>query len=156
MPDENPQQQNSPEAKKVKEELFATTCAWISESLFIILPLLVLTLILHYKDKDADILRSSEWSFAASIFFGLGLTRLVNAYTIRGAKSDPAGCLFTVILVLGLVPSLVVLALVLLSEPPKRWLVVAQLLLCLLGFLNLWVCIWASVTIRLDMREGAK
>ncbi|HZS45220.1 MAG TPA: hypothetical protein VFC63_08980 [Blastocatellia bacterium] len=90
----------------------------IAEMLFVILPLLVTGIVLEYKGQFHTLLDSSEWSFATAILFGQALTKFVSGLVSGKIRLEwqRVILLFTVLIVLGLVPSLMVLTLVLVSE----------------------------------------
>ncbi|MGD0626392.1 MAG: hypothetical protein ABSB32_16945 [Thermodesulfobacteriota bacterium] len=136
---------------KEKEETINALCRGGAEVLFIGLPLLVLFIVLHYKQRDSGLLASPEWSFAAAILFGLGLVKLVDSITSRGGvHGERVGLFCALVLVFGLVPSLVVLALVLLSEQPEVWLVATQIILCILGAVVFFICTGLAAMARVS------
>jgi len=105
----------------------------LPELTFAILPLLVLTLVFVYLGEDVPkILASPEWSFGSAVLFGQAIVRFVSGMIQSGkAKSEMVALVVSMLLVLGLVPSLAVLALVLhAAEGPSqavpKWLVDAQ------------------------------
>ncbi len=106
----------------------------LPELIFAILPLLVLTLVFIYLGKDVpSVLGSPEWSFGAAVLFGQAIVRFVSGMIRSGRADTEMVALFvSVLLVLGLVPSLAVLALVLHAhEGPSHlvptWLVITQI-----------------------------
>src|SRR5437868_3723695 len=122
-------QMNDPAKKKVVKtaELdpsiprgFASALA---ESLFIILPLIVLTIVLLQKGKSVrDLFASPEWSFAGAILMGQTMVKLiygVYATKRRGVNAEWVAVTVAGIIVLGLVPSLIVLSLMLTLEAPS-------------------------------------
>ena len=74
----------------------------------------------------------SEWAFASAVLFGQVIvkftTNLVSSR--RHVVAERLGLVLALVVVLGLLPAMLVLALILLSEPPPTWLVVAQIVLC--------------------------
>ncbi len=107
-----------------------------AEFLFVLLPLIVLTFVhLSWGEKTVhSVLESAEWSFGASVLFGQAIVKLVSGATRQG--SDNWGTIVLIVslvLVLGLVPSLVILAMILLHEPPSITLVVEQLVFFVAG-----------------------
>jgi len=112
-----------------------------SEVLFVILPLIVLTIIFLFKSRASEIMASPEWSFGASVLFGQGIVKLVGGLSARGGMHGARVGLFcAIILVLGLVPSLVVLSLILISEHPSEGLIRAQELLGVFSLVSFFFC----------------
>lgn len=107
--------------------------AWfilLSEYLFIFLPFLVIAIIKIYKSDFSTFFQAADWSFAASILFGQVIVKLVSGSVIHPkAKWQRVVVLLSFILVLGLVPSLVVLALILIDGGVSNFLVNMQLTL---------------------------
>ena len=108
-----------------------------SEALFVILPIIVLTIVLLTRGRTAgELFASPEWAFAAAVFMGQALVKIVYAIT---ATREPhvvperLGLMASAIIVLGLVPSLIVLSLLLADSAPGRALVVMQLFLFVAG-----------------------
>jgi hypothetical protein len=150
-----PQQTKPPDPSKLtpteKQAVHNAFCGAVAEVLFIVLPLLVLGIVLRYKHLQHEILSSAEWSFAAAVLFGQGLVKLVGPVAERGGiHAERVGMYFALILVLGLVPSLVILSLVLLSPHPGFWLTFAQITLCVLGFLTFFGCAAVGTLARID------
>lgn len=112
----------------------------IAEMLFIILPLIVTGIVLRVRGHLTSLLDSSEWSFAAAILFGQALTKFVSGLVSGkiGLQWQRVVLVFTLVIVIGLVPSLTILTLVLVNEPNSggtipqclRW---TQLLFFVLG-----------------------
>ena len=112
-----------------------------SEFLFVVLPLIVLTIIFLHNDRGSEIMASPEWSFGAAVLFGNGLVKLVGGLSARGGMhGERVGLFCAIILVLGLVPSLVVLSLILLSEHPSNGLIRAQELLGIFAAVSFFFC----------------
>lgn len=107
--------------------------AWLillSEYLFIFLPFLVIGIIKIYKSDFSTFFQAADWSFAASILFGQVIVKLVSGSVIhKKSKWQRVVVLLSFILVLGLVPSLIVLALILIDGGTSSFLVNMQLVL---------------------------
>jgi hypothetical protein len=127
------------EAKPAKSEgpskEFESLVAVVSELLFVLLPIVVTTMILAYRRNGVGILGSAEWSFSASVLFGQAIVKLVVRMTqIRLRSSDLVGLIVASGIVLGLCPALVILAMVLISDPnPPKWLIVTQMIFFVLS-----------------------
>jgi hypothetical protein len=111
-----------------------------AEVSFAALPLLiVLMVLLNYRHGD-HIIWSPEWSFGAAILFGQALVKFMTGMAHGGhAAHGPVALAITLIIVLGLAPSLLVLTRVLmdLEADPRRvpagWLSMLQVVLFLSG-----------------------
>jgi hypothetical protein len=101
----------------------------LAELLFVALPLIVLSVVGVLRNKMVwEIVSNPEWSFAAAILFGQAAVRFVSGAARHGAENWQRVVLaISLILVVGLVPSLVVMTLVLLSEAPAVALVWSQM-----------------------------
>jgi hypothetical protein len=107
----------------------------LAEFLFVLLPLLVLAIVDLSNGKSYDeVLASPEWSFGAAILFGQTIFKLV-AGTLRAKAGgwEPIALTVALLIVLGLVPSLIVLAEVLTKSPAGRGLVIFQISMFLFG-----------------------
>jgi hypothetical protein len=115
-----------------------TIAGLFAEVSFAALPLLiVLMVLLNYRHGD-HIVWSPEWSFGAAILFGQALVKFMTGMAHGGhAAHGPVALAITLIIVLGLAPSLLVLTLILmdLEADPRRqpadWLSVLQVVLFL-------------------------
>lgn len=108
----------------------------IAESLFVLLPLLVLTIVLLYKGRSLrELLASPEWSFGTVIFIGQALVKLVSGLSQANRLVwEKVAFVVSILIVLGLAPSLIILALVLTTDSPSITLIATQLVLFVLGF----------------------
>lgn len=113
--------------------------AWLillSEYLLIFLPFLVIGIIKIYKSDFSTFFQAADWSFATSILFGQVIVKLVSGSVIhKKAQWQRVVVLLSLILVLGLVPSLIVLALILIDGGVSEFLVGMQLSLFVLASL---------------------
>ncbi len=97
---------------------------------FVALPMVVLLFVLKYKGHGHLIMESPEWAFAAAVLWGQGLIKLIRAIAEKGgAHGVRIGFLCSLNLVIGLVPSLIILAFMLIAEPsPPHWVVCVQMI----------------------------
>ena len=99
----------------------------LSEYLFIFLPFIVIGIIKIYTADLDSFLRAADWSFASSILFGQVLVKLVSGAVIHDkAQWQRVVLVVTLVLVLGLVPCLIILALILIDNGTSTFLVHMQ------------------------------
>ena len=107
--------------------------AWtilLTEYLFIILPFIVIAVVKIYSSDFYGFLKAPDWSFASSILFGQLLVKMVSGSLIRQkVRWQRVSLLIAIILVLGLIPSLTILTLILISNGESIFLVNTQLAL---------------------------
>src|SRR2546422_66704 len=91
--------------------------AIVAEFLFILVPLLVLTLVFQYQGKAwVSLFASPEWAFASALLFGQTVMKFVTGIASAAPASKERVALFvSLLLVLGLIPAMLVLALILVS-----------------------------------------
>jgi len=110
-----------------------------AELVFLLVPFVVIGLAYLYKGDLRNIIYAPYWSIASSVLIGQALIRFIIRL-LQSNAHDPAiswervTLVFSVLIVLGLVPSLLVLLLVLISPQPSLNLGVAQLILFVFGF----------------------
>ncbi|MGR6837952.1 hypothetical protein ACU5DF_02185 [Aliivibrio wodanis] len=113
----------------------------LSEYLFIFLPFVVIGIIKIYTSDLDSFFKAADWSFAASILFGQVLVKLVSGSVIhQKAKWQRVVLLFSLVLVLGLVPCLITLALILIDNGASLFLVYLQTtLFCIATIVFFWL-----------------
>lgn len=118
------------------------TALLMAEFLFILLPFIVLAIVTSYKTSIYDLLFVPEWSLSAAILFGVTIVKFVAGSTVYTGKLHWQRVILAVaiILVLGLAPSLIILALVLISNELSTSLTVAQLV-----FFSLAVLVYFTI-----------
>lgn len=115
-----------------------------AELTFLLVPFVVIGLGYLYKADLRTIFYAPYWSVASSILIGQALIRFVSRL-LQSRAHDPAiswervTLIFSVLIVLGLVPSLVVLLLVLITAQPSAYLGIAQIILFIFG-----VCLFVA------------
>lgn len=100
--------------------------------LFVILPLIVLAIVRFYQGSTLwELLRAPDWSFGTAVLFGESVINLLNAAVKSkgNVMCERLGALVAGVVVLGLVPSLVVLSLLLVELTPQTWLIILQITL---------------------------
>ena len=105
-----------------------------SEYLFIFLPLIIIAIVRSYNENLYALLEAPDLSFAASILWGQTLVRLVSgSVSTEQAQWQQLSFLISIIIVLGIAPSLTILILVLVSSSATTFLVSIQLIWFFLG-----------------------
>jgi len=120
-------------------ETINTFVGILSELLFVLLPLLVLAFVsVHKGDTLWQFISAREISFAAAILFGQTVVKFVSGISVSGENIwERIALVVSLLIVLGLVPSMIILALIMTSNNPGSWLVWTQLFFFLLS-----VCIF--------------
>ncbi len=117
----------------------AALAAQVAEVLFSCLPLIVVLGVLFQGGHTPTYFASPEWSFGACILFAQTVVRFVTGLMRAGGRavSGPVACAIAVVVVLGLVPSLLVLTMTLQTLDSgtrvSPWLQLFQVLLFLLS-----------------------
>jgi len=105
-----------------------------AELAFLLGPFVVIGLAYFYKGDPRSVIYTPYWSIASSVLIGQALVRFIIRL-LQSDVHDPAiswervTLVFSLLIVLGLIPSLLVLLLVLISTQPSLYLCVAQLVL---------------------------
>ena len=99
-----------------------------------VLPLLVVLFVVMQAKHWLHFFASPEWSFGAAIFFGQALVKFASALVRgKGAATGPVALTVALLVVFGLVPSLLVLAMTLQAveaeHDPGFWLEAGQVVL---------------------------
>ena len=127
-------------------------CVILTELLFAALPILTVFLVLFFKDETAKFLNKPELAVACAVLIGQGIAKFAAASAssqrnkTKVIRLDVIPLIIAIATVLGLVPTLVVLALMLYVETPSESLKIAQATLSIWD-LALYICLLAlSVT----------
>lgn len=124
------------------------------EVLFVLLPLVVLTIVIFYKGHSwSAVFESAEWSFAAAVFIGQSIVKVVQGVTghrLRKVNTERIGLIVALLIVIGLVPALTVLGLILVKEPPPQLLIHLQLALFLGSIVTFVVLAFSSKRMLLE------
>ncbi|PLX25457.1 hypothetical protein C0580_02545 [Candidatus Parcubacteria bacterium] len=105
----------------------------IREIAFIILPLIVISIIFIIQYSLTALFHTPEWSFASALLFGQTIIRVSSATAGYKNKVDITNGFISIIIVLGLVPSLTFLTLMLVLDTPPIGLIYAQICLFILA-----------------------
>jgi len=133
MPGGDPQSAPKPHERVVGLHIVA------SELIFLLSPFVVIAFAYLYKGELRNLLYTPYWSIASSVLIGQALIRFIIRL-LQSDAHDPAlswervTVIFSVLIALGLIPSLLLLLLVLISPQPSLYLGVAQVVLFLFGF----------------------
>ena len=101
-----------------------------AEFLFILLPFIVSAIVFSYKGDYSKLLRIPEWSLAASVLIGQSLVKFISGMLANRdsykAHWERVALAVSFLIVLGLVPSLIILCLVLLDGLASTGLMISQ------------------------------
>lgn len=104
----------------------------LTEVSFVLLPLFVLLILAAYRNTLPNLWESSEWALAASVMYGQCIVKMIH--TISSANRQKGTVLnyhniaaaISLMILLGLAPSLTTLCLISISESKPTWLVYLQ------------------------------
>jgi hypothetical protein len=111
----------------------------VAELAFLLMPFIVIGFAYLYKGDLHNVLYTPYWSIASTVLIGQALIRFIIRL-LQSNAHDPelswerVTVIFSVLTVLGLVPSGLVLLLVLISAQPSFYLAMGQLILFVFGF----------------------
>jgi len=126
------------EVQGAEEPNTYSTAAMLGELLFTLMPFAVLFLIYLFQEKAAQaFVLAPEWAFASAILFGQTIVKFVQG-VIESTKRysvvpESVGLIVSGLIVLGLVPAMVILALILVTPAPPIWLGYVQVFLFLIA-----------------------
>lgn len=109
-------------------EEFQSKLAVCSEILFILLPLIIICFFLFLQNRTDEILFQSDWTFATIIFFGQSIVKFISGLlkSKREFKWQMISIIISSIIVLGLIPSTVILIQLLSTSTPNIKLIIIQ------------------------------
>ncbi len=115
-----------------------------AELMFILLPFLVSGIVFTYLGDVTKIFYLSEWSLAASILFGQSLIKFIIGIMkmdrrAKRVRSDIITFIISFVIIVGIVPSLLILSFVLTSENVSTALATSQIVLFIFGFLSFFI-----------------
>lgn len=107
----------------------------LTDYFFILLPVVVVVLVRSFHGLLREVARGADLSFASSVLFGQTIARLVAGVVRAGYRGSwrVSSFLITAVLVLGLVPSVVMLVSALSAPAPSLLLEVLQVAWFVLG-----------------------
>ena len=94
----------------------------LSEILFVILPIIVIALLYISTSKFSSLFRSHEWTFASIIMFGQSIVKFSSGISNFESRKrwELVSIILALIIVIGLVPSIIILV-VLLTQQTSHW-----------------------------------
>jgi|GEM_PF-1472940 len=129
--------------KKEDDDIISLIVGPFAESLFVLVPLIVISIVEIYKESSFyNIISSSEWSFAAAVLFGQALIKVVQALVVSHnlktgqVQGDKIVLIVSLLIVIGLIPSLIILAVMLISDNKIPVFIYFQMTMFLLGLLS--------------------
>jgi hypothetical protein len=110
----------------------------ISEIIFTILPLIVIAIVLSYQNKTSQIFYNTEWIMMAIILFGQSIVKFSSGISNSSRKFrwQLVALIITIIISFGLIPSIVILIINLLSEKLSFTLYLFQIILLIFSILT--------------------
>jgi hypothetical protein len=113
----------------------------IGELSFIILPFLVMTLIYLDKNNLDRIFEEPSWSLTAAVLYGQSIIKMIHTVvkaSMKGMaiKHYNVGALISLQILLGLVPSLVILSLIYNHDVVPIWLIILQMIVFVLSIIS--------------------
>jgi len=108
----NEQGQGEPEKEK---SIIIHFLGIFTEYLFVILPLIAIIVFSGFPNDLSDLFSTAELSFAASILFGQTIVKIASGFSIHSRVEawEPVALIIALLIVIGLVPSVIVLAIIL-------------------------------------------
>lgn len=134
----------------------------IGEIVFILLPFIVMTIIYVYENKLITILKEPEWSLASSVMFGQSIIKIIHCMTRNSFMEKKTiyeynlGAALAIFIVLGLVPSLIVLSLIFISNNTPEWLIVFQIILFITALIVFTTINRLQVQLEEEVEEKTK
>ena len=107
----------------------------LAETFFTLLPLIILTMVFAYSQKLHEVFTSPEWSVTAAIVFGQTIVKLIAGILEKNIPTQWQRVIFliSIFITLLLIPSVIILTLVYISETPSYGLVFMQILFFILS-----------------------
>lgn len=113
----------------------------ISEIIFTILPLVVIAIIRSYQKQPDQIFYNTEWIMMAIILFGQSIVKFSSGISNskRKFRWQLVALIITIIISFGLIPSIVILIINLLSTEMNFTLYLFQLVLLILSIITFFI-----------------
>lgn len=112
-----------------------------SEIIFTILPLIVIVIVRSYQNKPQDIFYNTEWIMMAIILFGQSIVKFSSGISNskRKFRWQLVSLIITAIITFGLIPSITILIINLLSNGKNLILHFFQLLLLVVSIITFYI-----------------
>lgn len=125
--------------KKEKEENFRATLGATSETLFVVLPFIVIGIALLHRGEFQTIFFIPEWSIVSAVIVGQSIVKIASTTLGRkDIKKEPVVLIISVLLVCLLVPILIILAITLTSQTISLRLAITQGVLFVVSGIVFW------------------
>lgn len=113
----------------------------ISEMLFTILPLIVISIVRSYQYKFDLIFYNTEWAMMSIILFGQSIVKFSSGIANSSLKFrwQLVSMIISLIIIFGLIPSIIVLIINLLNDEKVFGLHIAQMTLFILSILTFFI-----------------
>lgn len=123
---------------KFSRNIFYVLC---SELLFTILPLLILIMIKCYLNDFEKILYNTEWAMIAIILFGQSIVKFCSGISNSQHKFrwQLVALIISILIIFGLIPSITLLTINLLSSEMSVISYSLQIVMCLLGIITFFI-----------------
>lgn len=147
--------------KQLQDDFLET----VADYFFTLLPFIVLVIVFLYKNDLTEMIYISEWSFASAIINGQLIVKLVKKnlqISQTTQKRRPAmgriTLLFSFLIVVLFVPSLILLALVVINDSPSIALAISQIALFIVSSIFYFVInqIFSDIQDEIDETENSK
>jgi hypothetical protein len=112
-----------------------------SELLFTLLPLLILIIVRSYENKCEIIFYNTEWAIMAIILFGQSIVKFSSGISNSSLKFrwQLVSLIISVIIIFGLIPSIVILVINLLSKENILSLYVLQMIMFVISIITFFI-----------------
>lgn len=113
----------------------------VSEMLFTILPLIVITIVRSYQDQYEQIFYNTEWAMMSIILFGQSIVKFSSGVSNSNLKFrwQLVSLIMSLLIIFGLIPSITILIINLINPEPNFGLQIAQMILFLLSIITFFI-----------------
>ncbi|TDE01705.1 hypothetical protein [Flavobacterium sandaracinum] len=113
----------------------------VSEMLFTILPLIVITIVRSYQNQYELIFYNTEWAMMSIILYGQSIVKFSSGVANSNLKFrwQLVSLIMSLIIIFGLVPSIIILIINLLNSEPNFGLHIAQMLLFIVSIITFFI-----------------
>lgn len=113
----------------------------ISEMLFTVLPLLVISIVRSYQSKFELIFYNTEWAMISIILFGQSIVKFSSGIANSSLKFrwQLVSMIISLIIIFGLIPSIIVLIINLINNEMILGIHIAQIILFILSMITFFI-----------------